>query len=86
MVKDGKVIWTYFTGDGPYIDDAHLLSNGNTILCSHGRNNKTPQLVEVTPDKKVVWVLNDHRELGGAAGVQILNEPGIPEKPGDCQR
>jgi hypothetical protein len=44
---------------------------------------KGPQLVEVTPDKKVVWVLQDWANLGQATGVQILDEPGIPENPGD---
>jgi len=37
----------------------HRLANGNTIICSRGDNGKGPQLVEVTPAKKVVWVLRD---------------------------
>lgn len=59
------------------------LANGNTIICSRGDNGKGPQLVEVTPDKKVVWILNDWANLGPASAVQILDDPGIPEKPGD---
>ena len=62
------------------------LANGNTILCSRGDGGKRPQLVEVTPDKKVVWVLNDWKNLGPATAVQILDDPGIPERPGDLQR
>jgi outer membrane protein assembly factor BamB len=62
------------------------LANGNTILCSRGNGGKRPQLVEVTPDKKVVWVLNDWKNLGPATAVQILDDPGIPENPGDLQR
>jgi hypothetical protein len=61
------------------------LANGNTILCSRGDNGKGPQLVEVTPDKKVVWVLQDWKTLGSASAVQILDEPGIPENPGDSE-
>lgn len=62
------------------------LDNGNTILCSRGGGGTTPQLVEITPEKEVVWVLKDWKNLGPATAVQILTESGIPEKPGDCQR
>lgn len=62
------------------------LANGNTIFCSRGNGGTSPQLVEVTPDKKVVWALNDWRELGPATAIQVLSEPGIPERPGDLQQ
>jgi hypothetical protein len=58
------------------------LANGNTIICSRGGNDHGPQLVEITPDKKVVWVLQDWQDLGPATAVQVLDEPGIPEQPG----
>ena len=64
---------------------ATRLANGNTIICSRGGNGKGPQLVEVTPDKKVVWVLQDWANLGPATAVQILDDPGIPENPGESQ-
>ena len=59
------------------------LVNGNTIICSRGGGGKGPQLVEVTPDKKVVWVLWDFNHLGPATAVQILDDPGYPEIPGE---
>lgn len=62
------------------------LANGNTILCSRGDGGKGPQLVEITPEKKVVWVLKDWKDLGPATAIQVLNEPGIAEKPGDLER
>jgi hypothetical protein len=61
------------------------LANGNTIICSRGNNGQGPQLVEVTKDKKVVWVLWDWKNLGPASGVQILNDPGVPEIPGESE-
>jgi len=61
------------------------LANGNTIICSRGGGGKGPQLVEVTPDKKVVWVLQDWSALGPATAVQILDDPGIPENPGESE-
>ncbi len=64
---------------------ATRLANGNTILTSRGENGQGPQLVEVTPDKKVVWVLQDWKNLGPATAVQILDDPGIPENPGESE-
>ncbi len=59
------------------------LANGNTIICSRGGDHHGPQLVEVTRDKKIVWVLQDWQHFGPATAVQVLDEPGIPERPGD---
>ncbi len=61
------------------------LANGNTIICSRGDGGKGPQLVEVTRDKKVVWVLFDWAKFGPATAVQILDDPGVPEVPGESE-
>jgi hypothetical protein len=39
----------------------------------------------VTPDKKVVWVLQDWKDLGDATAEQFLDDPGIPEIPGQSE-
>jgi outer membrane protein assembly factor BamB len=62
------------------------LANGNTVICSRGGGGANCQLIEVTPDKKVVWALKDWTNLGPATAVQLLDDPGIPENPGDLQR
>lgn len=62
------------------------LRNGNTVLCSRGDGGRAPQLLEVTPDKEVVWSVYDWDVLGSASAVQILSDPGVPEVPGDCER
>jgi hypothetical protein len=86
-----ETVWETTPSDLPeayrYIDtqSATRLANGNTIICSRGGNGKGPQLVEITPDKKVVWVLRDWANFGPATAVQILDEPGTPEKPGQSQ-
>jgi len=41
--------------------------------------------VEVTPEKKVVWVLQDWKNLGPATTAQFLDQPGVPEAPGICR-
>ena len=87
----GKVVWEVNQHDIPAAywygnsQSATRLANGNTILCSRGGANHGPQLVEVTPDKKVVWVLQDWQHFGQATAVQILDEPGLPEVPGALQ-
>jgi hypothetical protein len=87
----GETVWEVRPSDLPesyrYIDSqsATRLANGNTILCSRGGDGKGPQLVEVTPDKKVVWVLEDWANFGPATAIQVLDDPGVPEKPGKSQ-
>ena len=87
----GETIWSIKPTDLPEqyryanAQSATRLENGNTIICSRGGKNEGPQFVEVTPDKRVVWVLWDWKDLGPATAVQLLDEPGIPEHPGDSQ-
>jgi hypothetical protein len=88
----GETVWEFRDNDLPEAyrfasapQSCTRLANGNTIFCSRGGNGKGPQLVEVTPDKKVVWVLWDFATLGPATAVQILDDPGIPENPGESE-
>ncbi|HEY4354242.1 MAG TPA: hypothetical protein VGN16_00730 [Acidobacteriaceae bacterium] len=91
VTPDKKIVWQITPGDLPPQYDyqnsqtATRLANGNTILCSRGGRRHGPQLVEVTRDKKVVWVLQDWTHLGPASAVQILDDPGIPEDPGQSE-
>jgi hypothetical protein len=88
----GETIWELKNTDLPEAyrfvqapQSCTRLANGNTVFCSRGGAGKGPQLVEVTPDKKVVWVLQHWQTLGDATAVQILNDPGIPEIPGESE-
>jgi hypothetical protein len=96
---DGKTVWEFTPADLPAgiafrnIQTAERLANGNTVIFSSTGGAKTKeekwasiQAVEVTPDKKIVWVLQDWKNLGPATTAQFLDQPGIPEKPGDAQR
>lgn len=86
-----ETVWELKPGDLPeayrFINTQTCtrLANGNTIVCSRGGDGKGPQLVEVTREKKVVWVLWDWANLGPATAVQILDDPGIPEMPGESE-
>ncbi|UFH57555.1 hypothetical protein [Spirosoma sp. KNUC1025] len=59
------------------------LSNGNTVMFTRFCDARIPQAIEITPDKKVVWILQDWKHLGDSVSAQFLDEPGYPEVPGD---
>jgi hypothetical protein len=89
--RAGETVWEIRNTDVPEeyryanTQSATRLANGHTIICSRGGRNHGAQLVEVTPEKKVVWVLQDWQDLGPATAVQLLDEPGKPERPGESQ-
>ena len=92
MNPKGETVWQFNLAElppeivFPGSQSCVRLANGNTLLCSRGDGGKGCQLVEITPDKKLVWALKDWKTFGPATAVQILDEPGVPEIPGDLQR
>ncbi len=89
VTPQGRTSWELTKADIPArfwygnAQSVTQLANGNTVVCSRGGDHYGPQLVEVTPQKKVVWVLQDWQHFGPATAVQFLDEPGHPERPGD---
>jgi len=91
----GQTVWEFRQTDLPpgiafhNIQTADRLANGNTVIFSSTGGTKREdrpniiQALEVTPDKKVVWVLQDWKNLGPGTTAQFLDQPGIPERPGD---
>jgi hypothetical protein len=77
----GAVVWSVEHDELPnirlaWVTSLHRLPNGNTIIgnCHAGRDN--PQLIEVTPDKKVVWTLREFTTFGNNLAVaQVLDVP-----------
>lgn len=85
--QKGEVVWKVTNADvnGLLKDPcgSQRLANGNTVIGSHGAN-KGVSMVEVTPDKKIVWT-SDHPLAAGVHHFQILTtngkaEPGLPLK------
>jgi hypothetical protein len=95
---NGETVWEFRQTDLPpgiafhNIQTADRLANGNTVIFSSTGGTKREdrpniiQAVEVTPQKKVVWVLQDWKNLGPATTAQFLDQPGTPERPGDLER
>jgi hypothetical protein len=92
----GEVVWEVNKYDLPGItletvQEAHRLANGNTLINNWAGSRPfaewpdVVQLIEVTPDKKVIWALRDWNTLGPASSTRLLDEPGVPEN-GDLQR
>lgn len=88
----GDIVWELKNGDLPGIrinsvHEAQRLANGNTVICNWTAGVKKAdwpkivQLIEVTPDKKVVWAINSwtNPDLGPASCIQLLDEPGNDE-------
>ncbi len=83
----GKLVWEVNNHDvgGLFKDPcgSQRLANGNTVVGSHAANTGI-SMVEVTPEKKIVWS-SDHPLAAGVHHFQILTtngqlEPGMPQK------
>ena len=92
----GETVWEINKDDLPgyplyTVQEVDRLANGNTLINNWSgslpleRWPEVAQLIEVMPDKKVVWVLRDWQTFGPASSTQILDEPGVPEN-GDLAR
>ena len=82
--KDGKVVWEVrkdeLEGVGlKFMTGLQRLPNGNTVMTNwlgHGNLGKTAKIIEVTPDKKVVWTFADHKNFRCPASIQLLDVKG----------
>lgn len=99
--KKGEVVWEFSDKDVPNLkcfifQEVSRLENGNTLICNwcpvHLKETNewtnTVQVLEVSPDKKVVSILNEWNEpldLGPASSIQLLDEVGNPNN-GELQR
>jgi hypothetical protein len=89
----GETVWEVDKRDLPGIplftvQEVSRLANGNTLINNWSGGlpldeiRTAVQLVEVTPDKRVVWALKDWKTLGPSSSTQLLDEPGVAEDGG----
>ena len=82
--KTGKTVWQVGSDDLPgislkFMTGLQRLPNGNTVMTNwlgHGHLGQGPHVIEVTPDKKVVWTFADHEALKTISSIQVLDVPG----------
>jgi lysophospholipase L1-like esterase len=81
---DGRTVWSVGADELPgislkFMAGLQRLPNGNTVMSNwlgHGQLGKAPHLIEVTPDKRVVWTFADHQTMKTVSSVQILDDGG----------
>lgn len=99
--KEGKIVWEFTKEDAAKqgvkiytVQQVERLANGNTVIAnwcggnvSNEERDSSAQVIEVTPGKKIVWVLSQWNDpdLNRASGIQILDEKGVAEN-GDLER
>lgn len=82
--KDGKTVWQVKHDELPgislkFMTGLQRLPNGNTVMSNwvgHGEFGKAPGIIEVTPDKKVVWSFQDDKTMKTVSSIQLLDVPG----------
>ncbi len=95
---EGEVVWEINKDDFPgfplyTVQGLNRLANGNTVISNWGGSirkedwDKVVQVLEITPDKKLVWALHQWKDpdLGPSSNIQLLDEKG-KEENGDLQR
>ena len=82
--RKGRTVWEIKGDDLPgaslkFMGGLQRLPNGNTVITNwlgHGHFGEAPLIIEVTPDKRVVWTYADHQAMKTASSVQLLDVPG----------
>ena len=96
--RRGDAVWSWSPADAPQykfdnLQQAWRLPNGNTVINNWVNEWSTAnipaealQAIEVTPEKKVVWVLKcwDNPNLGPATTLQFLDGPVANSRPEDA--
>lgn len=80
---EGRVVWAVMADELPgislkFMAGLQRLPNGNTLMSNwlgHGQFGKAPHLIEVTPDKRVVWTFADHQTMKTISSIQLLDSP-----------
>lgn len=80
----GETVWSVSGDELPgvslkFMSGLQRLPNGNTVMSNwlgHGNLGKAPHLIEVTPEKKVVWTFADHRTMKTISSVQLIDVHG----------
>jgi hypothetical protein len=88
MEKSGTIVWQIARNELPGIElkfmtGMEMLPNGNFVFTNwlgHNQFGKAPHAFEITRDKKVVWIYNDHSLLKTMSNIQVLDAEGNPLK------
>ncbi|MDX1565017.1 MAG: PQQ-binding-like beta-propeller repeat protein [Phycisphaeraceae bacterium] len=82
VTSQKKIVWKIEQNELPgirlaWVTTLERLPNGNTVIGNCHAGKGQPQLIEVTPEKKVVWTFYNWKELGNAvSNSQVLGVEG----------
>lgn len=80
VTPEGKIVWSIDQKELPgitlaWVTTLEVLPNGNLIFGNTHAGPDNPQLIEVTPQKKVVWTYKDFKNFGNnLVAAQVLIE------------
>ena len=82
MNPQGEIVWSVETDELPGIQLAFLsgfqrLANGNTVMTNwvgHHKFGQAPHIIEITPDKQVVWTFQDHTAARAVSSIFLLED------------
>jgi hypothetical protein len=75
-----EIVWQVGQRDLPgvvlaWVTQVERRPNGNTILVNCHAGPEQPQILEITPDKQVVWSFRDFTTFGDSLPVAIVLDP-----------
>jgi hypothetical protein len=75
-----EIVWQIGQRDLPgivlaWVTQVERRPNGNTILVNCHAGPEQPQIIEVTPDRRVVWSFRDFTTFGDALPVAVVLDP-----------
>lgn len=81
---EGNTVWSVESRDLPgislrFMTGLQRLPNGNTVMTNwlgHGHFGDAPQIIEITPGKRVVWTYAHHGDFRTISSVQLADVPG----------
>ena len=85
---EGRTVWQVKADELPgislkFLSGLQRLPNGDTVLTNwlgHNQFGRAPHVIEVTPDKKVIWTFSDFAAFRTISSIQLL------DVAGDCTR
>ncbi len=86
--KSGTIVWQITKNELPgiglkFMTGMEILPNGNMVFTNwlgHNQFGTAPHAFEITRDKKVVWMYDDHSLLKTMSNIQVLDAEGNPLK------
>ncbi len=82
--KSGATVWSVGETELPgiklvWVAQIERLANGNTVIINCHAGPDQPQMIEITPDKKVVWTMNEFKRFGNGmpVGQSLDAGPGV---------